>query len=83
VRRGAVTVRRPGRHRSGTGGRGTGGTYVTVHAYSPASIQQAIAACVPVIDHGHLADDATVKLMAAKGIWWSLQPFLDDEARIP
>ena len=59
------------------------GTYVTVHAYSTASVQQAIAAGVPVIDHGHLVDDATAKLMAAKGIWWSLQPFLDDEDRIP
>ena len=45
-------------------------------------MQQAIAAGVPVIDHGHLIDDATAKLMAAKGIWWSLQPFLDDEDRI-
>jgi imidazolonepropionase-like amidohydrolase len=59
------------------------GTYVNVHAYSTASVQQAIAAGVPVIDHGHLIDDATAKLMAAKGIWWSLQPFLDDEDRIP
>ena len=59
------------------------GTYVNVHAYSTASVQQAIAAGVPVIDHGHLIDDATAKLMAARGIWWSLQPFLDDEDRIP
>ena len=59
------------------------GTYVTVHAYSTASVRQAIAAGVPVIDHGHLIDDATAKLMAAKGIWWSLQPFLDDEDRNP
>ncbi len=27
------------------------------------------------IDHGQLLDDATAKLMAEKGIWWSLQPF--------
>ncbi len=59
------------------------GTYVTVHAYSTASVQQAISAGVPVIDHGHLIDDATAKLMAAKGIWWSLQPFLDDEDAAP
>jgi len=43
------------------------GTYVTVHAYSTASVQQAISAGVPVIDHGHLIDDATAKLMAARG----------------
>jgi imidazolonepropionase-like amidohydrolase len=59
------------------------GTYVTVHAYSTASVQQAIAAGVPVIDHGHLVDDATARLMASKGIWWSLQPFLDDEDAAP
>jgi imidazolonepropionase-like amidohydrolase len=55
------------------------GTYVTVHAYTPAAIQRAIAAGVKVIDHGHLMDEATAKLMADKGIWLSIQPFLDDE----
>lgn len=55
------------------------GTYVTVHAYTPEPIRNAIEAGVKVIDHGQLADEETVKLMAEKGIWWSLQPFLDDE----
>lgn len=55
------------------------GTYVTVHAYTPRAIQRAIAAGVKCIDHGQLADDATAKMMADKGIWWSLQPFLDDD----
>lgn len=55
------------------------GTYVTVHAYMPEPIRNAIEAGVKVIDHGQLADEETVKLMAEKGIWWSLQPFLDDE----
>ncbi len=55
------------------------GTYVTVHAYTPAAIQRAIAAGVKCIDHGHLMDEATAKLMADKGIWLSIQPFLDDE----
>lgn len=55
------------------------GTYVTVHAYTPEAITTAIKAGVKCIDHGQLADEATVKLMAEKGIWWSLQPFLDDE----
>jgi imidazolonepropionase-like amidohydrolase len=50
------------------------GTYVTVHAYHPRSIQMAIRAGVKVIDHGHLADDETARMMAEKGIWWSLQP---------
>ena len=54
------------------------GTYVTVHAYTPRAVRQAIEAGVKCIDHGQLLDEATVKLMAEKGIWWSLQPFTDD-----
>jgi imidazolonepropionase-like amidohydrolase len=54
------------------------GTYATVHAYTPRAVRQAIEAGVRCIDHGQLLDDATVALMAEKGIWWSLQPFLDD-----
>ena len=59
------------------------GTYVTVHAYTPRSIQQAIAAGVKCIDHGHLIDEPTARLMAEKGMWWSLQPFLDDQDANP
>jgi imidazolonepropionase-like amidohydrolase len=59
------------------------GTYVTAHAYTPRAMQQAIRAGVKCIEHGHLADEATAQLMAEKGIWWSLQPFLDDEDQIP
>jgi imidazolonepropionase-like amidohydrolase len=59
------------------------GTYVTVHAYTPRAIQQAIAAGVKCIDHGQLIDEPTARLMAEKGIWWSLQPFLDDEDASP
>jgi imidazolonepropionase-like amidohydrolase len=55
------------------------GTYVTVHAYTSAAVQRAIAAGVKCIDHGHLMDEATAKMMADKGIWLSIQPFLDDE----
>nr|WP_113962383.1 amidohydrolase family protein [Roseimicrobium gellanilyticum] len=54
------------------------GTYVSVHAYTPHAIQLAIQAGVKCIEHGQLVDEETAKLMAAKGIWWSLQPFLDD-----
>jgi imidazolonepropionase-like amidohydrolase len=59
------------------------GTYVTVHAYTPLAIKTAINAGVKCIDHGQLADDATAKLMAEKGIWWSLQPFLDNPKTTP
>jgi imidazolonepropionase-like amidohydrolase len=59
------------------------GTYVTVHAYTPKAIQTALAAGVKCIEHGQLIDDATAQLMAKKGAWLSLQPFLDDEDAIP
>jgi imidazolonepropionase-like amidohydrolase len=58
------------------------GTYVTVHAYTPASIQRAIAAGVKCIEHGHLMDDATARLMAEKGIWLSTQPFPPEMANV-
>ena len=54
------------------------GTYVTVHAYTPRAVRQAIEAGVKCIEHGQLLDDPTAKLMAEKGTWWSLQPFLDN-----
>jgi imidazolonepropionase-like amidohydrolase len=50
------------------------GTYVTVHAFTPAAIQRSIAAGVKCIEHGFLMDDATAKLIAEKGIWLSTQP---------
>jgi imidazolonepropionase-like amidohydrolase len=53
------------------------GTYVTTHAYTPVSIQRSIAAGVKVIEHGHLMDEASARLMAEKEIWLSTQPFLD------
>lgn len=55
------------------------GTYVTVHAYTPRAVRQAIEAGVKCIDHGQLLDEPTARLMAEKGIWWSLQPFVDDK----
>jgi imidazolonepropionase-like amidohydrolase len=55
------------------------GTYVTVHAYVPRAIQQAVAAGVKCIEHGQLIDEPTAKLLADRGIWWSLQPFLDED----
>jgi imidazolonepropionase-like amidohydrolase len=54
------------------------GTYVAVHAYTPAAIRQAVAAGVKCIEHGQLIDEPTAKLLADKGIWWSLQPLTYD-----
>src|SRR5215467_10993474 len=59
---------------------GNWGTYVTVHAYTPEAIQRAIAAGVKCIEHGHLMDDSTARLMAERGVWLSTQPFPDDMA---
>ena len=56
------------------------GTYVTVHAYTPESIHRAIAAGVKCIEHGHLMDEETAKLIADKGIWLSTQAFPDELA---
>lgn len=48
-------------------------TYVAVHAYTPRSVRRAVDAGVKCIDHGQLLDEATVKLLADKGVWLSLQ----------
>ena len=55
------------------------GTYVTVHAYTPRAIRQALRAGVKVIEHGQLVDEETVRMMAEMDIWWSLQPLAYDE----
>jgi imidazolonepropionase-like amidohydrolase len=57
------------------------GTYVTVHAFTPAAIQRSIAAGVKCIEHGFLMDEDTAKLIAKKGVWLSTQP-LPDELRL-
>ena len=54
------------------------GTYVTVHAFTPAAIQRAIAAGVRCIEHGVFMDEATAKLMAQKGVWLSAQPIPEE-----
>lgn len=59
------------------------GTYVTVHAYTPEAMQMAMKAGVKCIEHGQMVDEETAKIMAEKKVWWSLQPFLDDEDSIP
>jgi imidazolonepropionase-like amidohydrolase len=41
------------------------GTYVTVHAYAPRAIQQAVASGVKCIDHDQLIDEP--QLLAEKG----------------
>jgi imidazolonepropionase-like amidohydrolase len=60
------------------------GTYVTVHNYSSEGARRAISAGVKCIEHGQLIGEPTMKLVAEKGIWLSIQPFLPatDKSRI-
>ncbi len=53
-------------------------TYVTVHAYTPKAVRRAIEAGVKCIEHGQLLDEETMKFVAEKGVWISLQSL--DEA---
>jgi imidazolonepropionase-like amidohydrolase len=48
-------------------------TYVTVHAYNVRSVRRSIEAGVKCIEHGQLLDEDTIKLIAEKGVWLSLQ----------
>lgn len=60
------------------------GTYVTVHAYTPRAVRRAVEAGVKCIEHGQLLDDDTIRLLADKGVWLSLQnlppPLASDSA---
>ncbi len=53
-------------------------TYVTVHAYTPKAVRRAIEAGVKCIEHGQLLDEETIKFVAEKKVWLSLQSL--DEA---
>jgi len=60
----------------------TWNTYVAVHVNTDVAVRQAIAAGVMSIDHGFLMEEGTLKLMAEKGVWFSMQPLLNDEDAI-
>lgn len=62
---------------------GDWGTYVAVHAYTPAAVQRALAAGAQCIEHGHLMDDRTAELIAKNGTWLSTQPFVSEEDVAP
>ncbi|MGW9630925.1 amidohydrolase family protein [Agromyces sp. NPDC055520] len=59
------------------------GTYVATHVYTPAGIARAIEAGVTSIEHGHLADEDTIKRIADAQIWLSMQPFAEDDHHYP
>ncbi len=49
------------------------GTYVTVHAYTPRAVRRAVEAGVKCVEHGQLLDEATVQMLADRGVWLSMQ----------
>lgn len=59
------------------------GTYVATHVYTPAGIARAIDAGVRSIEHGHLADEETVRRIAETDTWLSMQPFAEDDHHYP
>lgn len=55
------------------------GTYVAAHVYTAAGIHRAVDAGVKSIEHGHLADEATIAMLAERDVWLSIQPFAEDD----
>lgn len=69
--------------RAGVEAAGDWNTYTMAHVYTARGIKRAVEAGVKSIEHGQLADEDAVRMMADAGVWWSLQPFLaDDDANI-
>jgi imidazolonepropionase-like amidohydrolase len=58
-------------------------TYAAVHAFPPAAIRRAVDAGAQCIEHGHLMDEESAKLMADKGVWLSAQPFVSEDDQAP
>ncbi|KFF00547.1 hydrolase [Chryseobacterium formosense] len=54
------------------------GTYVMVHAYTPRAVKRAVEAGVKCIEHGQMLDEETLKLLAEKKVWLSLQNLMDN-----
>lgn len=59
------------------------GTYVAVHVFDTEGIRRALDAGVRSIEHGQLADEETVALVASKGAWLSTQPFAVGDHSFP
>lgn len=48
-------------------------TYVTVHAYTDKSVRRAVEAGVKCIEHGQLLNEDSIRMLAKRDIWLSLQ----------
>ena len=55
------------------------GTYVATHVYNVTGIRRAVQAGVKSIEHGHLADEDTIAMLAERGVWLSTQPFAEHD----
>ncbi len=49
-------------------------TYVAIHANTDAAIRQWIEAGAMSVEHGFFIEEETARMMAEKGVWWSMQP---------
>ena len=49
------------------------GTYVATHVYKVAGIERAFDAGMKSIEHGHLADEPTIAMLAERDVWLSTQ----------
>ncbi len=54
------------------------GTYVAAHAYTIDAVRRCLDAGVRSIEHGHLIDADTARMIADRGAIWSLQPFVPE-----
>ncbi|MGI9164766.1 MAG: amidohydrolase family protein [Mycobacterium sp.] len=59
------------------------GTYVCTHVYNVAGIHRAVQAGVKSIEHGHLADEDAIAMLAERGVWLSMQPFTEHDQITP
>ncbi|SLN19384.1 hypothetical protein PSA7680_00700 [Pseudoruegeria aquimaris] len=55
------------------------GTYVTTHAINDEAVRHSIENGARSVEHGHMATRETLQMMKDKGVWLSMQPFLDDQ----
>jgi len=60
----------------------TWNTYVAIHANTDDAIQMGLKAGIRTVEHGFLMSEETLKMMAEKGAWFSMEPLLNDEDAI-
>ncbi|MBH1937692.1 amidohydrolase family protein [Streptomyces sp. AV19] len=59
------------------------GTYVAAHVYNSEGIRRSVEAGIVSIEHGHLASEETVAMLARKSVWLSTQPWLESDHHYP